>query len=126
MSDLEYGIGAYTLTEAGRSLDVSPATLKRWLFGYSYQHHGPETTQEPLWRAQYGSEHYTHSLLGLVTRLLAQGFADTRPFRGGASVCPNHSEEEGLFKLEGGAGGRNCTVCTYRLRPQYVCAILCI
>ncbi len=56
MSDLQYGIGAYTLAEAGRLLGVSPATLKRWLFGYSYQHHGPDTTQEPLWHAQYGSE----------------------------------------------------------------------
>lgn len=53
MNDLQYGIGAYTLAEAGKLLDVSPVTLKRWLFGYSYQHHGPSRTQEPLWRPQY-------------------------------------------------------------------------
>lgn len=56
MSDLQYGIGAYTLTEAGHLLGVSPVTLKRWLFGYSYQHHGPVTKQQPLWTPQYGAE----------------------------------------------------------------------
>lgn len=54
MSDLQYGIGVYTLAEAGRLLSVSPATLKRWLFGYSYDHHGPRTEQGPLWDPQYG------------------------------------------------------------------------
>lgn len=33
---------------------MSPTTLKRWLFGYSYEHHGPRTTQRPLWDPQYG------------------------------------------------------------------------
>ena len=56
MADLQYGIGAYTLTEAGQLLNVSPTTLKRWLFGYSYEHHGPITTQEPLWEPQYGAD----------------------------------------------------------------------
>jgi len=56
MRDLQYGIGAYTLTEAGRLLNVSPATLKRWLFGYSYDHHGPRTEQKPLWQPQYGRD----------------------------------------------------------------------
>lgn len=56
MSDTQYGIGAYTLAEAGRLLDVSPTTLKRWLFGYSYQHHGPVTTQGSLWKPQYGAD----------------------------------------------------------------------
>jgi uncharacterized protein (DUF433 family) len=54
MADLQYGMGAYTLTEAGRLLNVSPTTLKRWLFGYSYQHHGPVTKQNPIWSPQYG------------------------------------------------------------------------
>lgn len=56
MSDPQYGIGAYTITEAGRLLDLSPATLKRWLFGYSYQHHGPPKTQPPIWISQYDAE----------------------------------------------------------------------
>lgn len=54
MTDVQYGIGAYTLAEAGHLLGVSPVTLKRWLFGYSYKHHGPVTTQESLWQPQYG------------------------------------------------------------------------
>lgn len=56
MGDPQYGIGAYTLTEAGRLLGVSPGTLKRWLFGYSYQHSGSHTTQQPLWQAEYSSD----------------------------------------------------------------------
>jgi uncharacterized protein (DUF433 family) len=54
MDDPQFGIGAYTPPEAGRLLDVSATTLKRWLFGYSYEHHGPLTMQKPLWQAQYG------------------------------------------------------------------------
>ena len=54
MSEPAYNVGAYTPAEAGRLLGVSPATLRRWLFGYSYAHHGPLTEQEPLWRPQYG------------------------------------------------------------------------
>lgn len=56
MNDPQYGVGAYTLTEAGRLLGVSPATLKRWLFGYSYQHKGAEAVQQPLWPVQYGQD----------------------------------------------------------------------
>lgn len=54
MDDLQFGIGAYTPTEAGRLLGVSATTLKRWLFGYKYEHHGSLTIQKPLWQAQYG------------------------------------------------------------------------
>jgi len=54
MSDAIYGIGAYSLTEAGRLLGVSPSTLRHWLFGYRYHHHGPVTEQQPLWASQYG------------------------------------------------------------------------
>jgi uncharacterized protein (DUF433 family) len=54
MDNVQFGIGAYTPTEAARLLGISPATLKRWLFGYSYEHHGPLTMQKPLWQAQYG------------------------------------------------------------------------
>jgi uncharacterized protein (DUF433 family) len=50
-----YGIGAYSLTEAGQLLSVSPTTIRRWLFGYSYDHHGPKMTQSPLWSPEYGS-----------------------------------------------------------------------
>lgn len=49
-----FGVGAYTLAEASRLLVIPKPTLSRWLFGYSYDHHGPKIRQEPLWRAQYG------------------------------------------------------------------------
>ncbi len=54
MIEPAYNVGAYSLAEAGRLLGVSPATIRRWLFGYSYHHHGPLTEQLPLWRPQYG------------------------------------------------------------------------
>jgi uncharacterized protein (DUF433 family) len=54
MSSTAYGIGAYTLTEAASLLRLSPITLRRWLFGYSYAHHGPHTQQQSLWTPQYG------------------------------------------------------------------------
>ena len=54
MTEPAFNVGAYTLTEAGRLLGISPTTLRRWLFGYSYDHHGPLTEQQPLWRPQYG------------------------------------------------------------------------
>jgi uncharacterized protein (DUF433 family) len=54
MVEAAYGVGAYSLAEAGKLLGVSPTTLRRWLFGYSYDHHGPLTEQQPLWRPQYG------------------------------------------------------------------------
>lgn len=54
MTRAAYGIGAYSLAEAGRLLSVSPTTIRRWLFGYAYDHHGPRTAQPPLWHPQYG------------------------------------------------------------------------
>ena len=54
MTTAAFGIGAYSLTEAGRLLNVSPTTIRRWLFGYTYDHHGPRTQQAPLWQPQYG------------------------------------------------------------------------
>lgn len=54
MALANFGIGAYSLAEAGALLDVSSTTIRRWLFGYHYDHHGPLTEQMPLWRPQYG------------------------------------------------------------------------
>ena len=56
MTAATFGIGAYSLAEAGALLDVSPTTIRRWLFGYSYDHHGPNVEQPPLWKPQYGIE----------------------------------------------------------------------
>lgn len=52
----EFGTGIYTLKESGRLLGVPSSTLRHWLFGYRYDHHGPVMTQEPLWPAQYGTD----------------------------------------------------------------------
>ncbi len=54
MSGAATGIGAYTTAEAARLTGVSSSALRRWLFGYSYDHHGPKTVQEPLWQPEYG------------------------------------------------------------------------
>jgi len=56
MTQPAYNVGAYSPTEAGRLLGVSPVTIRRWLFGYSYDHHGPLTEQQPLWRPEYGTD----------------------------------------------------------------------
>ena len=53
--EVGFGIGAYSPTEAGRLLAIPPATIRHWLFGYRYDHHGPRK-QPPLWTAQYGAE----------------------------------------------------------------------
>lgn len=55
MTNAAFGIGAYTPAEAARLTGLPSTALRRWLFGYSYNHHGPRTTQEPLWNPQYGS-----------------------------------------------------------------------
>ena len=52
--DAAFGIGSYSPAEAARLTGVQTYALKRWLFGYSYHHHGPMTRQAPLWEPQYG------------------------------------------------------------------------
>ncbi|PTS89791.1 hypothetical protein DBR17_02625 [Sphingomonas sp. HMWF008] len=54
MHHAEFGIGAYTPSEAGKLVGTSATNIRRWLFGYSYTHHGPKTAQAPLWQPQYG------------------------------------------------------------------------
>lgn len=51
-----FGIGSYSPLEAARLTGVPAHSLKRWLFGYSYDHHGSKTTQAPLWQPEYGVE----------------------------------------------------------------------
>ncbi len=63
MRSAAFGIGAYTPAEAARLTGVPSSALRRWLFGYSYDHHGPKMTQEPLWKPEYGS-HQDEPLLG--------------------------------------------------------------
>ena len=54
MLDADFGMGAYTPSEAARLVGTSATNVRRWLFGYSYAHHGPRTSQAPLWQPQYG------------------------------------------------------------------------
>lgn len=51
-----FGIGAYSPSEAARLIGTSSTSIRRWLFGYSYEHHGPKTAQPPLWQPQYGED----------------------------------------------------------------------
>lgn len=54
--EAQFGVGAYSLPEAGRLLGIPPSTLRDWLFGYTYNHHGPRTVQQSLWQPQYGRD----------------------------------------------------------------------
>lgn len=56
MSVHAFGIGAYTPAEAARLTGLQSSAIRRWLFGYSYEHHGPRTVQAPLWTPEYGSD----------------------------------------------------------------------
>jgi uncharacterized protein (DUF433 family) len=78
MAEAEFGIGAYSLAEAGRLLRVSPTTIRRWLFGYGYDRDGARTEQKPLWRPQYGADQ-DEPLLGfrdLLEARIVRGFRD--------------------------------------------------
>lgn len=80
-----FGTGAYSLAEAGRLLDIPSATLRHWLFGYRYDHHGPEKRQEPLWHPQYGMEQ-EEPLLGFRDLLEARIVRGLRGHRMGLPV----------------------------------------
>lgn len=54
MTEAQYGIGVYTIPEAASLLRMTPARLRRWLYGYKY--HGGEGEQPALWKPQYDAE----------------------------------------------------------------------
>lgn len=54
MIEAAFGVGAYSPSEAARLTGVPSSSIRRWLFGYSYDHHGPRTRQAPLWAPEYG------------------------------------------------------------------------
>ena len=56
MPSAQFGVGAYTPVEAARLLHMQPVTLRRWLYGYDYDHHGLPSQQPPLWNPQYDVE----------------------------------------------------------------------
>ncbi len=51
MTNPRYGIGAYSVTEAARLIDMAPGRLRRWLYGYEYE--GGRGVQPALWKPQY-------------------------------------------------------------------------
>lgn len=52
MSVATFGIGVYTSPEAARMIGMSPATLRRWLVGYT---HGDKVAPK-LWHPQYDDD----------------------------------------------------------------------
>ncbi len=56
MTDSVFGIGAYTAAEAAKLLHMQPKTLRRWVYGYDYEH-GEDLKEQPaLWTPQYDPE----------------------------------------------------------------------
>jgi uncharacterized protein (DUF433 family) len=53
MTGPAFGVGAYTPAEAAKLLHMQPKTLRRWLYGYDYDHWGEARQQPPLWQPQY-------------------------------------------------------------------------
>lgn len=49
MSEVTFGVGVYSVSEAARMIDMPPRNLRRWLSGYD--HHGKR--EDPLWLPQY-------------------------------------------------------------------------
>lgn len=49
-----FGLGSYSVAEAARLTGLPVRAIRRWLFGYRYDHHGPSVAQPPLWSPQYG------------------------------------------------------------------------
>jgi uncharacterized protein (DUF433 family) len=95
MSDVAYGMGAYSLAEAGRLLRVPPATLRHWLFGYGYSHHGPRVQQQPLWKPEYGVNQ-EEPLLGfrdLLEARVVRGFREKGIGLPTIRQCLNYARE---------------------------------
>ncbi len=56
MSDRVFGVGAYTAAEAAKLLHMRPKTLRRWVYGYDYDHGDGVKEQPALWSPQYDPE----------------------------------------------------------------------
>jgi len=80
MDQAEFGIGAYTPAEAARLVDTSATNIRRWLFGYSYEHHGPKVSQAPLWKPQYGVNQ-EEPILGFRDLIEARMVAKLRKYK---------------------------------------------
>jgi uncharacterized protein (DUF433 family) len=56
MDNAAFGLGIYTAPEAAWLVGMGAKTLRRWLLGYEYDHHGRGAAQPPLWRAQHPAD----------------------------------------------------------------------
>ena len=95
MTSAGFGIGAYSLGEAGSLLSVAPSTIRRWLFGYAYDHHGPRTEQAPLWAPQYGVKQ-DEPLLGfrdLIEARIVRGLREMGIGLPTIRACLRHASE---------------------------------
>ena len=62
----QLGIGLYTIPAAARLVRASPATVKRWLYGYGYSKKGANRRyhSEPLWQPQYDADALGERVIG--------------------------------------------------------------
>lgn len=63
----QLGLGVYTLPDAGRLVGASPASIKRWLFGYKYSKPSrarKDYESEPLWLPQYAQHDLGERVIG--------------------------------------------------------------
>lgn len=95
MASAEFGIGAYTPAEAAQLLRMQPKTLRRWLYGYEYDHVGGAREQPPLWAPQYDPEE-DGALLGfrdLVEARIVNGLRRSRISLPTIRLCINRAKE---------------------------------
>lgn len=81
MQVTDFGIGVYSPSEAARLIGTSPSNVRRWLFGYSYQHHGPRRAQAALWQPQYAWDQDDDPVLGFRDLLEARMVAALRKLK---------------------------------------------
>ncbi|MES2001584.1 MAG: hypothetical protein V4444_04645 [Pseudomonadota bacterium] len=95
MSNAEFGVGAYTPAEAAKLLRMQPKTLRRWLYGYEYDHWGEPREQPPLWQPQYDPED-DGALLGfrdLVEARIVDGLRRSRIGLPTIRLCIDRAKE---------------------------------
>lgn len=95
MTSMEFGIGAYSVPEAAKLLRMQGITLRRWLYGYDYDHGDGVVAQPALWQPQYDPEQ-DGQLLGFRDLIEARIVNALRKRRIGLPtirVCINRAKE---------------------------------
>jgi uncharacterized protein (DUF433 family) len=90
-----FGVGAYTLPEAAQLLRMQPVTLRRWFYGYKYDHGDGWVKQPPLWSTQYDSEE-DGQLLGfrdLIEARIVRALRNSRIGLPTIRTCINRARE---------------------------------